>query len=310
MNVSSPGQANGAGDARFLYLRMFAGEVLSAFNETNLVMPRTTCRSITAGRSAQFPATWKAAATYHTPGVVITGGLINSNERTIVIDDLLVSSVFMANIDDAMSHYDVRSEYSKQCAAALARAMDRNLLQVGILAARATTTVLGGFGGGAVIAATALTNADVLVAALFDAARILDDKDVPEGDRCAFLRPAQYYLLVNSSSRLIHADFTGGTNGDIQSGRVLRVAGIDIVKSNNVPVGTTVTTGPLAYQGVFTSTAALVMQKSAIGTVKLVDLAVESDYLVQNQGTLLVAKLAVGHGILRPEASVEIRIAA
>jgi hypothetical protein len=36
------------------------------------------------------------------------------------------------------------------------------------------------------------------------------------------------------------------------------------------------------------------------------DLAAESEYDIRRQGTLMVAKYAVGHGILRPEAAVEL----
>lgn len=308
MNVSSPGQINGAGDNRALYLKVFAGEVLTAFNETNVALSRTTVRSISSGKSAQFPATWKNTAEYHTPGEFIAGNKINSNERVIVIDDLLISHVFIANIDEALSHYDVRSEYSKQCGAALARVLDKNIFQVGYLAARASATVQGGYGGTVVTAADADTDADVLIAAAFDAAAALDQKDVPEGDRTLFVLPEQYYMLVNSSSKLVNVDYNPGGNGSIRSGRVYNVAGMDIVKTNNLPNGQNITTGPTKYQGDFTKSVALVMHRSAVGTVKLVDLAVESDYLVQNQGTLIVAKMAVGHGILRPESAVEIEV--
>jgi len=47
--------------------------------------------------------------------------------------------------------------------------------------------------------------------------------------------------------------------------------------------------------------------KSAIGTVKLMDLAVESEYSIPKQATLMLAKYAMGHGILRPEAAVSVR---
>jgi hypothetical protein len=50
----------------------------------------------------------------------------------------------------------------------------------------------------------------------------------------------------------------------------------------------------------------LVFQKEAVGTTKLLDLSVEHEYLIQYQGTLLVGKYAVGHGILRPECAVGI----
>ena len=64
------------------------------------------------------------------------------------------------------------------------------------------------------------------------------------------------------------------------------------------------------YHGDFSTTVALVMQKSAIGTVKLMDLAVErtsGDFEIMYQGTLMAAKYAMGHGILRPECAVEIK---
>ena len=299
------GQVNGANSATALFLKVFAGEVLTAFAETNVFMDRSMVRTITSGKSAQFPASWKGTASYHTPGAELVGSVVLHNERVITIDDLLVADRFIALIDEAMNHYDVRSEYSNDVGRALAKTFDQNVAQVACLAARAATTVTGGFGGAQVTDADAKTNADSLIQSCFDAAETLDEKDVPEGDRYVFLLPAQYYLLVNSSSKLINVDYTGGGNGSVASGKVMNVAGLDIVKTNNLP-STNVTTGPAAYQGDFRTTAGLVMHRSAVGTVKLIDLAVEMDYDIRRQGTLIVGKYAVGHGILRPESSVEI----
>lgn len=302
------GQQDGAGSATALFLKVFAGEVLTAFSETNVFMERSIVRTITEGKSAQFPATWKGTAAYHTPGAELVGTVVNHNERVITIDDLLVADRFIALIDEAMNHYDVRSEYSKDVGRALAKTFDQNVAQVGVLAARAAATVSGGNAGTAITDADARTNADSLVQSIFDAAQALDEHDVPEEDRFAFLLPAQYYLLVNSSSKLISADYTARSNGGVDTGKVMNVAGIDIVKTNNLP-STNVTTGPAAYQGDFTNTAALVMHRSAVGTVKLIDLAVEMEYDIRRQGTLIVGKYSVGHGILRPESSVEIKVA-
>ena len=110
---------------------------------------------------------------------------------------------------------------------------------------------------------------------------------------------------MNSSSKLVNADYTSG-NGGVDSGRVLRVAGMEIVMTNNLP-NATVDSGPAAYQGLFNTTVALVMNRMAVGTVKLLDLALESAYDIRRQGTLMVGKYACGHGILRPECAVEIR---
>lgn len=209
-----------------------------------------------------------------------------------------------------MVHWDVRREYSRDVGRALAGAMDRNIAQIALLTARATGNITGAPNGTKVETASVSTNADALVASIFSAAQALDEKDVPKEDRYLFLKPAQYYLLINSGSRAVHADFnTGGSNGGVGVGRIYQVAGIPIVMTNNLP-STNITTGPTAYQGDFTKSVALVMHRSAVGTVKLMDLAVEMDYDIRRQGTLIVGKYACGHGILRPECAVEIALPA
>jgi hypothetical protein len=49
------------------------------------------------------------------------------------------------------------------------------------------------------------------------------------------------------------------------------------------------------------------MHPQAMGTVKLMDLSSEMEYDIRRQGTLMVSKMAVGHGILRPECIYEIK---
>lgn len=309
MVASRLGQADNAGSTSALFLKQFAGEVLTAFQERNVFGNRHVVRTITSGLSAQFPATWKGTAGYHTPGTQLVGTQLATNERVITIDDSLVADRFIAQIDEAKNHYDVRSIYSRDIGMALARAWDKNVAQVALLAARATSTVAGGNGGTVLTVPTAITNADALVAAIFDAAQALDEKDVPEEDRQVFLKPDQYYLLINSGSKTINTDFNGGeNNGSIKSGKIYSIAGMEIVKTNNLPQSNIVA-GPAAYQGNFSTTAALVTQKGAVGTVKLLDLAMEMEYLIEYQGTLMIGKYAVGHGICRPECAVEIKTA-
>ena len=61
------------------------------------------------------------------------------------------------------------------------------------------------------------------------------------------------------------------------------------------------------YNGDLSATRILAGTKEAIGTVKLLDLATESEYQIERQGTLFVAKYAMGHGVLRSECAVEVR---
>lgn len=297
------GQVNLGGATDALFLKVYGGEVMAAFEEANRFLDKTMVRTISSGKSAAFPATWKLAASYHTAGNEILGQTSATNERNIVIDDLLVSSAFLARIDEAKTHYEVRSIYSKETGRALAYQMDKNLAQTLALAARASATVTGGFGGGQLTNAAYVTDGATLAAGIFNGAQLLDEKDIPEDERYAMLRPAQYYLLVQTPN-VINRDWGG--SGVYSEGKVMKVAGVSIDKSNHIP-SANIATGPTAYQGNFVPTTALVFHKSAAGTVKLLDLKVESQYEIRRQGTLIVASYALGHGILRPEASVELR---
>lgn len=314
--VSALGQIEGAGLTDELFLKVFSGEVMTIFEAENKTKNRVMSRSITSGKSAQFPVMGRASAYYHTPGNEILGGTIKHNEKVITIDDLLISPVFIAEIDEAKNHYDVRGHYSTEVGRILAQVWDKHALQVGVLAARTTTGNIDGESpAGSVITETAagdFMDPDALAAAFFAAAQKLDEKNVPEMDRCAYLDPARYYTLVQSD-KVINRDFSA-SNGDFAKGKVFECAGIEIVKTNNLPT-TNVTGGDVAsgtgdkYVGDFTSTAGLIMHKSAIGTVQLMDLSTRMDYDPRRIGTQVVSKYAVGHGVLRPEAAVELATA-
>ena len=307
--VSRLGQVNASGDANALFLKVFSGEVLATFQRENQMLNMTSVRQISSGKSAQFPVIGTTSSGYHTPGNEITGSSIKHAEKTINIDDLLISSAFMSNLDEAKNHYDVRSIYTAEMGRALANTVDQNLLQLAVLGARGSATITGGNGGKVVTDADADTNADSLIASIFECAQALDEKDVPSTDRFCIVKPAVYYKLVQND-KILNRDF-GGQNGVFSDGTVIKVAGINIVKANtavNAFANVSQVTGTNnTYHGNFSTTVATVFHKSAIGTVKLMDLGMESEYDIRRQGNLMVAKMALGHGILRPESACEIK---
>ena len=307
--VSRLGQVNASGDANALFLKVFSGEVLATFQRENQMLNMTSVRQISSGKSAQFPVIGTTSSGYHTPGNEITGSSIKHAEKTINIDDLLISSAFMSNLDEAKNHYDVRSIYTAEMGRALANTVDQNLLQLAVLGARGSATITGGNGGKVVTDADADTNADSLIASIFECAQALDEKDVPSTDRFCIVKPAVYYKLVQND-KILNRDF-GGQNGVFSDGTVIKVAGVNIVKANtavNAFANVSQVTGTNnTYHGNFSTTVATVFHKSAIGTVKLMDLGMESEYDIRRQGNLMVAKMALGHGILRPESACEIK---
>jgi len=291
---------------------VFAGEVLTAFRKATIFESLHTVRTISSGKSASFPLIGLNSAAYHTPGTMLTGTQVKHAEAVIKIDDKLVSNVFVADIDEAKNHYDVRAPYSTEMGNALAYTFDKNVAAMVAKAARTATNFNTDLPGGTrikIVAASksAITGAQ-LATALFSAAQKMDENNLPENDRYCVLAPAEYYKLVQETN-VINRDWGGA--GAYADGTVLRVAGITILKSNHLPTtNRTSTTGEQNdYTANFTDSVALAFNKMAVGTVKLMDLKMEqtgSDVHALWQGTFMVASMALGTNILRPDCAVEI----
>lgn len=307
------GQANLSGATDALFLKVFSGEVMSTFNSKTVMKEKTRIRNISAGKSASFAAIGKTVAEYHTPGAEILGNTVNHNEVVITVDDLLIAHTFIANIDEAKNHYEVRSEYSKQMGQALAQTYDRNLLSLAVKAARTPSTGVADQGDAESIAIGATPTTSTIISNIYLAAQKLDEKNAPAEDRCVIVSPAVYYALVQDD-KMLNRDF--GAAGSYQEANVMRVAGMDIIMSNNLAVNHTAAVGSggtldfgSKYNVDASDCKALVMHKDALGTVQLMDMATEAEYDIRRQGTLAVSKLAVGHGVLRPELIVELQAA-
>jgi hypothetical protein len=304
------GQANAAGDPLALFLKVFSGEVLTAFDRESAFRPRHMVRVIPNGKSAQFPVTGLASAAYHTPGTEITGQTVRHGERIITIDDLLVAPAFIPNIDEAMNHYDVRSIYSNEIGQALARTYDQNVARVGVLNARSAAILDDLSGGTTSVDANYLTDGTKLWQGTFNAGVTLDTKDIPQGDRFGFFRPVQYALIV-MSEKPINRDINpqDGRNGSIAGGNVERINNIMLVKTNNLPSAndTANLEIPAGRRADYSNVAGLIQHRNAIGTVQLQDVTMESAYDIRRQGTLMVGKYLVGHGALRPESGVALQ---
>lgn len=310
--LARSGQHNGAGDDRALYLKVFMGEVITNFQEKNIMMDKHQVMTIKSGKSASFPVVGRATAKYMVPGDELTGDSIKHGERIITIDDLLTASTTIANIDEAMNHFDTRSIYSADLGMQLANAADKHLLQMGVLAARTGATEADEVGGTEITAAGADTDSEILVASIFQAAQTFDEKDVPWDERYVYLRPAAYYKLAQNT-KIMNKDWGGA--GVYAEGKVLKVAGMTVVPTNHLPKDN-ITTGVAAgqsqgsvgkYAGDFTNTVALAMQRQCLGTVKLLDLSMDTDYEARRQATFVVAKYAMGHGVLKPSCAIEIK---
>ena len=250
-SLTRPGQSNATGDARALYLKLFSGEMFKGFQHNAIARDLVTKRTLRNGKSLQFIYTGHTKAEFHTPGNSILGnsdGAPPVAEKTITVDDLLISSAFVYELDETLAHYELRGEISKKIGYALAQKYDRLIFRAVTRGARAASPITkSGFlePGGSQVRVGSTTNAsdaydpDALVNAFYDAAAALDEKGISTDGRVAVLNPRQYYALIKGldgsgiGAYLVNRDSQGDA---LQSGKgVYEIAGIKIYKSMNVP---------------------------------------------------------------------------
>ena len=245
--LTRPGQINSANDSRAMYLKLFSGEMFKGFQHNAIARDLVMKRTLTNGKSLQFVYTGHTKAEYHVPGNSILGntdGAPPVAEKTITIDDLLISSAFVYELDETLAHYELRGEISKKIGYALAQKYDRLIFRAIAKGARQASPITkSGFvepGGTQIRVGTNNQASDAyvpasLINAFYDAAAALDEKGVSSEGRVAVLNPRQYYELIQGvgSNGLINRD-TQGTA--LQSGQgIIEIAGIKIYKSMNIP---------------------------------------------------------------------------
>ena len=305
------------------YLKLFSGELFKAYESATVAKGTVQSRTLKNGKSMQFIFTGRMTADYHEPGTPILGsGDPPVAEKTIQCDDLLISSAFVYDLDETLAHYSLRSEISAKIGHALAEAYDKKIFRTIALAAREAHPITAAPGpepGGSVIKIGANNQYDAqkLVDAFFEAASILDEKNLPKTGRTAVLAPRQYYALVSQvSSNILNRDY-GNTQGNLNSGEgLVSIAGIDIKRSNNLPFQA----GTIAavngenndYADNFAAHAGLIYQKDAAGVVEAIGPSVQTtgaDIKTMYQGDLIVGRMAMGAGTLNPAAAIELQTA-
>jgi hypothetical protein len=303
---------NSAGVVDALALEVYSGLVLGAYNKATVTAGRHIERNIASGKSAQFPATGRATTSFHTAGTELTFQQINSNAHVISIQNLMVSPIFIDILDEAKSHFEVRAEYASQQGSALAEAADARVLMAGVAGARTSTPPVTGLeAGGRATNAAMGTTASVLKAGVYDAAEAFDTNSIPADGRSLFLAPAQYYLLLQDGE-FIDRDFNDGSNGNRSQAVMRNAADFEVVKTTNLPStdeSADLDVFPTRLELDYQAHIALAMHSGAVGSVTLIGLQFESEYDMNRQGNMLVAKYAKGFDYLRPEAAYELATA-
>ncbi|WP_421276150.1 capsid protein [Aeromonas veronii] len=346
-NVTHSGQNNGTGDPRALFMKLFAGEVLTMFRSQNMALGMTRVRTISKGKSAEFPMIGMSKnAKYHKPGELIEAGNVNHAARTVTVDDVAVSAVFVSESDEDLNHFEVRSHYAREVAYDLATMIDKNVFRIVAKAAFITDKAKAEavFGKGNVlddevftanmelrkeVEGHTLTRGQMLVDAIYRARTEFRKKNVPTAPVCV-LRPEDYEALTNAAGDLgqmawLNSQFLGNTTSDgggAQGNTGLRIGGIAVWESNNLPdqdesAGLKGTPEPLAtteggsgrtdaYRGDYSKLVGLIFTKDCAATVKVRDVSLRWVEEPLRLGNTVLAKMFVGHNILRPACAIAI----
>lgn len=317
--ISNPGQNLSAGDREALFMKVFSGEVLTAFARNTVMMSRHQVRTIDHGKSASFAVMGRTRAKYLAPGNSLDDQRkkFEHTEKVISIDGLLTADCLITDIDDAMNHYDVRVEYSRQLGEALAQSADCAIInELANMAAKDATVKENipdnGVGadkvkgtGKAFEFATGLELSqsaeygNKIIEGLLAARAAFTKNYVPMGDRYCLLTPEGYSALIKAlmpDSANYQALF------DPNSGKLQTICGFEVIEVPHLVNDGVDGKHTLSAKYTAAKLQGIVFHRSAVGTVKLKDLAMERARRAEYQADQIIAKYAMGHGGLRPEA--------
>lgn len=323
---------------RELAVKVFSGEVMTAFETKNVFLPLVKTRTIPHGKSASFAVIGKygTAVTEHVPGADVVPNLINAGERVIEIDALKYASVFVDRFEEAMQHFETRSTYAMEMGRKLAKEVDADIIAMldsAVTGAANSGDQNGDEGQPYDGAAAWATSTSYVVGNLVKQSNIVyrcliaHTSGTFATDLAAGKWEALSVFTVNTS-----AASTNGTKGD----KILAALfdGQTVMDSEDIPGERYVVMSPKNYNRLVQSGAVnkdytsgdnggidtgkintvaghritvsnnvgvndiYMFTSEAIGVVKLLDIKTEAEYLIEKQGTLMVSSYAMGFGIL------------
>lgn len=315
-NYQQQGAKQNKGDQLALFLKVFSGEVLTAFTRASKVMNNHMIKTIDSGKSTSFPVMGRGKAHYLPAGSNLDDlrEAIPHNEVVINIDGLLTSDVLITDIFEAMNHYDVRGEYAKQLGEALAIAADgATVAEIAKLVKKNTENITG-LGKGIVVEKTITGGAGInyetgkaVIDGLLEMKAKWTTQYVPEEERFAYITPEVESAIITSKDA-INRDY--GAVASIVDGNIDKLCGFKIIAVPHLKAGGADKTGMLGtapegheFPTDYAGALAVCAHRTAVATVKLKDLQLEHARRPELQADMIIAKNAVGHGGLRPEAS-------
>lgn len=330
------------GDDYGLALKQFWGNMVEAFRDTSVLFmgngPKVIAeKTITQGRSHQFLMLADTPEPeIHTPGDELLGQHFEVDDGTLTVDDLLVAHHDIPEDQEALSHFEIRSQLGRKIGGRLARQYDQRAFYVGLNAARTaavTKNTLTVHNGGnrvtrvAANVATAYPNSSTGAQNFREdvayLAQLMDDDFVPENSRYLYITP---YIrrILGKDTTIFDVRYSNPQANSLNQRRLGMIEGFEII----VAKGRMPTTNVAGYTGVHTKyngdfrnagtygePVALALcgaseASAAIGAVKAFGITPQAMDDIRRGTHFMKGKMLMGLGVLHPWCAGEIAVPA
>jgi hypothetical protein len=334
------GPSGGAVGANKLWLPLWSGEVINAYDQFNIFENLISSKSLSGGFSYEFPVTglvslnasWDA-------GEELVGGDSSSTTFKVNLDKRPMAAHFETdNVDLLITQWDYRSELARQAGLTLSSTRDKQIVSALIAASVAApldsdprglgvsnfpapaivNTVNTGAIGFAVSNCTDAVALTILQK-IENYLVLMQENDYPVQNVMCAVPPKVFQVIralgIPRSGNTTFAnqpmfgasDAYGGAGMNIQAGMnalsdSLDYMGVKIVKTNHIP-RTTVAAGQAKYNLTCGTVDifGIIFQKEAVAGLSLMGMKVDSIQDIRRNTQFTVASMLKGTGILRPE---------
>lgn len=301
------GQVNNAGDLLARHRDHLAAMIETAYHNTKKASDFfTIVPNPKKGKSVTVPVVGTTSAQYIDSGVEMYGtNKVPIADVTIFIDKILECDIFCADDDELMAERTFRAEKAKEMGEALAQIEDKQCFIQGVKSARGAAQVKDDIGGSVIEAADMDSDPAVVAHSIFQAAQIIENKNLPRSSFRVFVNPLIYFNLVESKD-VINRLWQG--LGSYADGEIIKIAGLRLEMSNNLPKGVLENMNGARndYSGDFTNTSALIAAPKAVGITRLMGIQTRVIPQPHRNGCLLVVRQMQGVNKLFHKYSIEL----
>jgi hypothetical protein len=199
---------------------IWSKQVLRA-TESNLVIAKSVNRTFeadaTVGKAVKVASIGNLAARAKAENTAITYETVAETVTTIVLNIWSYSALGIEDIVKVQSQVDIQNEYQEKLGYALAKDIDSKL-----------AADFAGFSQSVGTLGTAASDANVL-----GAIKLLDDADVPEGDRFFIMSPAEKVAKL-ALDRWSNALYIGQREMPVKSGMLGDMYGLNLAVTTNL----------------------------------------------------------------------------